>query len=291
MKHFLGLILSFGFVYAIHAQLPSTNIYSFTYKLTNDKMQLSKGKYLTNFNPNGYNNQPSFISDDVILISSNHYDASQTDILKLDLRKNQLTRVTATKQGEYSPTLMPDRRHFSVIREILGGEVNQKLWKYPLNQSHKGSQALNNELTVGYHSWINGSELASFLVGDPHRLMIHNIIDDTRQLITKNPGRSLISRSGMLYYIYKISPENWILKVFDPLTGNSKSITKTINGSEDMDILPNGHFIMAAGSKLYVFDPNDKSDWIEVADLSSFGLTNLNRIKVRRNKIVLVNAS
>lgn len=291
MKYILGLVLFFGVFFNINAQLPSTNIYSFNYKIVNEKMQLSNGKLLTNFNPGGYNNQPSFINDDVILISSNHYDAAQTDILKLDLKRNILTRVTATKQGEYSPTLMPGRRHFSVIREILGGEVNQKLWKYPINQSHNGSQALENELTVGYHSWLNGSELVTFLVGDPHRLMIHNLMDDSRQLIAKNPGRSLISRAGMLYYIYKISSENWVLKVFDPLTGNSKSITKTVAGTEDMDIMPNGNFIMASGSKLYMFNPDDKIDWIEVADLSSMGLTNLNRIKVRRNKIVLVNAS
>lgn len=291
MKQIVVLFFSLGLIFSLQAQLPSTNIYSFNYKVANDGMQLSNGKFLTNFNPKGYNNQPSFINDNEILISSNHYDAAQTDIIKLDLRRNVLTRVTATKQGEYSPTLMPDRRHFSVIREVLGGEVNQKLWKYPMNQSHKGTQALDNELTVGYHSWINGSELATFLVGDPHRLVIHNTIDDTRHLITNNPGRSLITRSGMLYYIHKMSDANWVLKVFDPLTGNVNSIAPTVSGAEDMDIMPNGNFIMAAGSKLYMLNPDGGKNWIEVADLSQFGLTNLNRIKVRRNKIILVNAS
>ena len=116
----------------IFGQLPQSNIYSFDYKLTNDKMVLSNGQYLTNFNPDGYNSQPSFINDNEILISSNHYDASQTDIIRLDLRRQKLTRVTATKQGEYSPTLTVDRRHFTVIREVLGGDVNQRLWKYPI---------------------------------------------------------------------------------------------------------------------------------------------------------------
>jgi len=290
MKYIKAFLFFIAAICTSHAQLPSTNIYAFTYKLAHDKMQLTEGKYLTNFNPNGYNNQPSFVNDNVLLISSNHYDASQTDIIKLNLRSNKMTRVTATKQGEYSPTLMPDRRHFSVIREILGGDVNQILWKYPLNQNHKGIQALDDELTVGYHSWINSTELATFLVGEPHRLVIHNLLEDTPILLDKNPGRSLITRAGKLYYIHKMSEANWVLKVFDPFTGNVNSITKTVAGAEDMDIMPNGNIIMTSGSKLYMFNPDKQTDWIEVADLSSFGLSSLNRIKVRRNKIVLVNA-
>lgn len=259
--------------------------------MDNGEMKMSNPKYLTGFNSQGYNNQASFINDNQILISSNYFDPTQTDILKLDINRRQLTRVTATPQGEYSPTLLPNRREFSVIREVLGGEVNQVLWRYPINQSHEGKLALANEFTVGYHSWINGSELATFLVGDPHKLIIHNMIDDSKMLLANNPGRSLISKDGMLYYVHKLSNETWHIKVFDPLTGNTELINQTVNGAEDMEFLNDGSIVMASGSKLYILDINANNDWIEVADLSDYGLDNINRIKVRRNKILLVNAS
>lgn len=290
MKHLISLIFLTLSIISVHAQLPNTNIYLFNFKLSNEKLMLSKGQFLTAFNPEGYNNQPSFISNDEILISSNLYDPTQTDVIKLNPRLQQLTRVTSTNQGEYSPTLLPNRREFTVIREVLGGDVNQILWKYPINQSHKGKLALPNENTVGYHSWINGSELATFLVGDPHKLVVHNLIDGTRQFITNNPGRALISKAGMLYYVHKSTPETWYIKVYDPLTGESEIIAKTVPGSEDMALLGNGSIIMTSGSQLFMLDPDEGMTWLEVADLSTLGLNNLSRLTIRRNKIILVNA-
>ncbi len=290
MKHLIALFVLTFTIINVHAQLPNTNIYLFNFKISNEKLLLSKGQFLTAFNPEGYNNQPSFISNDEILISSNHYDPAQTDVIKLNPRLQKLTRVTSTNQGEYSPTLLPNRREFSVIREVLGGDVNQILWKYPINQSHKGKLALPDENTVGYHSWINGSELATFLVGDPHKLVVHNLIDGTRKFISNNPGRALISKAGMLYYVQKTTPETWYIKVYDPLTSESEIIAKTVPGSEDMAMLGNGSIIMTSGSQLYMLDPDEGTTWIQVADLSPLGLNNLSRLSIRRNKIIIVNA-
>lgn len=290
MKHLATFFILIVSIISLHAQLPNTNIYLFNYKISNETLVLSNGKYLTAFNPNGYNNQPSFINDDEILISSNHFDPTQTDVIKLNHRLNKLTRVTATRQGEYSPTLLPNRRDFSVIREVLGGEVNQILWKYPITQSHQGKLALPDERTVGYHSWINGSELATFLVGDPHQLVVHNLIDGTRQFITNNPGRALISQAGMLYYVQKTTDNTWYIKVYDPLTGESEIVSKTIPGAEDMAMLSNGSILMTSGSLLYMLNPVEGSSWVEVADLAPLGLNNLSRLSIRRNKIILVNA-
>lgn len=290
MKSTASILFSFFVLCQVQAQLPNTDIYLFDFKMVNENMILNNGKYLSGFNPKGYNNQPSFINDDEILISSNHYDPAQTDVIKLNHKLKKLTRVTATPQGEYSPTLLPNRREFSVIREVLGGDVNQILWKYPVSQNNKGKQALADENTVGYHSWINGSEVATFLVGDPHKLFVHNLIDDSRQLIANRPGRSLISRDGMLYYVQKATPETWYIKVYDPLTGDSEIISKTVPGAEDMAMLSNGSIIMTSGSQLHILDPDTSTQWTQIADLSVFGLNNLSRLAVRRNKIILVNA-
>ena len=273
-----------------HSQLPQANLYIFEYHITEDGLELQKGKYLTDFNPKGYNNQPHFINDNELLISSNYFDEAQTDIIRLNMKKNKLTRVTATDQGEYSPTVTPNRRELSVIREVLGGDVNQILWRYPLSQDNAGKRALANETTVGYHAWLSGTHLAAFLVGDPHQLYFFDLMEDRRSLIANNPGRGLISTNGILYYVQKSSDANWYIKSYDPENQESKLICETVRGSEDFDILNDGSFIMAKGSKLYSLHPDQVRTWKEVADLSELGISNLNRLKVKRNKIVLVNA-
>jgi len=290
MRSALIILTSILLSVVSYAQLPTTHLYTFEYRISDDVLALSNGAYISGFNPSGYNNQPHFINDNELLISSNYFDPAQTDILKLDLKKKKLIRVTATPQGEYSPTVTPDRRDFSVIREVLGGEVNQILWKYPLSQSHSGERALANETTVGYHSWLSGSDLATFLVGEPHQLYIHDIIDGRRKLIATNPGRSLKSQSGILYYVQKSSEVNWYIKSYDPYSRESRLVAETVKGSEDFDMLSDGSLIMAHGSKLYTLNPNESKVWKEVADLSHLNLNNLNRLQVRRNKIVLVNA-
>ncbi len=290
IRSLLVITLSLYLLTPNAAQLPASNLYAFQYKITDQGLDLSQGQYLSAFNAEGYNNQPQFISDNELLISSNYFDAAQTDIIKLDLRKRKLTRVTATEQGEYSPTITPDRRDFSVIREVLGGEVNQILWRYPLSQKDGGQRALAAETTVGYHSWLSGTELATFLVGDPHRLYYHDVMEGTKKLIANRPGRGMISSGRNLYYVHKSNDESWYIKMYDPDSGKSEMICETVKGSEDFDMLSDGSLIMAQGSKLYRLDPNQAKQWKEVADLSELGLNHMNRLKVRRNKIILVNA-
>jgi len=272
------------------AQLPVSNLYAFQYKITEQGLDLSNAQYLSAFNARGYNNQPQFISEHELLISSNYFDAQQTDIIKLDLKRKTLTRVTATKQGEYSPTVTPDRRDFTVIREVLGAEVNQILWRYPLSQQDGGKRALQIETTVGYHTWLSGTALATFLVGDPHQLYYHDLREGTKKLISNQPGRAMISSDGLLYYVHKPSDDIWYIKKYDPELEESVIICETLRGSEDFDMLSDGSLLMAKGSKLYLIEPSPSALWKEVADLSELGLNHINRLKVSRNKIILVNA-
>lgn len=283
------MLLSFSF--EVSGQIPTTNLFLFNYSLEDNRLDLSSGKYLTSFNKNGYNNQPSFINDNEILISSNYYDQSQTDIIKLDINRRKLTRVTDTPQGEYSPTLMPNRREFSVIREVLGGEVNQVLWKYPINQSNRGSLALPGISTVGYHSWIDGSSLFTFLVGNPHQLCYHDIAEGEKSVLNNNPGRTLLMSGNDLYYVLKQDNEDWFIFKYNARTTNREAITKTISNSEDFAILNDGSFIMGSGSKLFAFHKERDTEWQEIADLTDLGINNISRLKVRKNRIILVNGN
>ncbi len=273
-----------------YAQLPATQLYIFDVQPKDEGFTLSNAKYLSAFNENGYNNQPSFINSNEVLITSNYFDSFQTDILRLHLAKRTITRVTATPEGEYSPTLMMDRRHFSVIREITGGEINQVLWQYPLSQAHEGNLILENEYRVGYHCWLSGSEVATFLVDDPVQLVIHDITDGSRARIADEPGRSLLNIDDTLYYVDRSSTEQWIIRSYDPSTNQLSAIATTLPQSEDMVFVEPAYLLMGKESKLYRLDLREPSNWTEVADLEQYGINKISRLAYKRNRLIVVNA-
>src|SRR5919112_256218 len=78
----------------------------------------------------GYDNQPSFLPDGASLLYTSQREDNQTDIYRYDFKTGQSARLTATPEGEYSPTLMPGGKFFSVIR--VESDKTQRLWKFPL---------------------------------------------------------------------------------------------------------------------------------------------------------------
>lgn len=273
-----------------YSQLPSTQIYAFNIRSVDDSVTFSNAKYLTGFNDAGYNSQPSFINNNELLITSNYFDPNQTDIIRLHLAKETLTRVTATSQGEYSPTLMMDRRHFSVIKETMGGDINQVLWGYPLSQANSGNLLIENEYRVGYHCWLSGSEVATFLVDEPHQLVIFDLLEDSKMKIADNPGRSLLNVDGKLIYIDKSNKDNWNINSYDPSLNQIQVIAPALPNSEDMVFMEPSYILMGSKSKLYRLDLRDPESWKEMADLQTYGIKNINRLAQKGNRLIIVNA-
>ncbi len=273
-----------------YTQLPATQIYSFSVQSAGDAFSVNNAKYLTGFNEDGYNSQPSFINNNELLITSNYFEPSQTDIIRLHLARETLTRVTATSQGEYSPTLMPDRRHFSVIKETMGGNINQVLWEYPLSQANTGSLLITDEYRVGYHCWLSGTEVATFLVDEPHLLVVFDVFENSGLQIAESPGRSLLNIDGKLLYIDKTKPDRWVIKSYDSSSNDIQAIATALPNSEDMVFMEPSYIVMGSKNKLYRLDLNDPVSWIEIADLQKYGINNINRLAYRSNRLIVVNA-
>ena len=93
--------------------LPNTNVYMFDIEKESDSLyHFNNPKFLTNFNADGYNNQPAFMSENELYLTVGIPGANQTDIYKLDIGNTTKLQVTRTQESEYSPTLMPDNRNF-----------------------------------------------------------------------------------------------------------------------------------------------------------------------------------
>ena len=271
------------------AQLPSIELYMFNILNNGKTISLKNPTYLSDFNPNGYNNQPSFMNPRDVIITSNVYDKDFTDFIKLDLSAEKYYRITATDSiSEYSPTVDAPDRSFSAVRVEKDG-VTQSLWLYPDNHNGYGQRVLSDIGNVGYHLWLNTTEVALFLVDNPMKMALADIETGEVNIIGENIGRCF-KKGGLneFYYVEK-SDADWSIKKYNTATSQSMAVIKTLAQSEDYDILNDGTFIMGQGSKLYKFHPEKDKSWIEVGDLSEYGISEISRITSSRNKLILVN--
>ena len=277
------------------AQLPNTQVYAFDLGRDGAGFTFLKCKMLTAFNPYGYNNQPQWINNNELYLAVQFpNDTNQTDIWSLSLINNVISRVTATPESEYSPTLMPDRRSISCVRVDAGRSPTQRLWTYPLDRSSTGKDLLSLHPNVGYHCWLSDKKLALFMVdGSNNYLKLVNSEDQSSIQLTSGIGRSLARMNdGKLAYVHKQTAQQWVIKTLDPQSYSGTVISETVAGSEDFALLSDGTFLMGQGAKMYAMYPSDpQKQWREVADLSQFGVINIKRLAVSRegDRIAIVN--
>jgi dipeptidyl aminopeptidase/acylaminoacyl peptidase len=241
----------------------------------------------------GYDNQPSFLPDGQSLLYASVREGDQADIYRYDFKTGQSTRLTDTPEGEYSPTVMPGGKFFSVIR--VEADKTQRLWKFPLGGGAP-SLVLPNLKPVGYHLWLDARTLALFILGAegrPNMLQLAPTDNSFLDTIHVNIGRALhlVPRRAAFSFVHKISPGEWLIKAFDLKTKRSSIIARTLPASEDLAWTPGGTILMAQDSKLYQLDPAAPApDWQLVADFSAAGLKKITRLALspKADRLALV---
>lgn len=270
--------------------VPVTNLYLFQLEMNGIDLDFTQPQFLTKFNLNGYNNQPSFFSNNELYITAQHAGQKQTDIYAFDLKKQTMTQVTATPESEFSPTKMPNGFWFSAVRVERDADATQRLWKFPIDRLGAGEPVFPYVRNVGYHFWLNRSNVALFIVGNPNQLVLADAEDGSSiRLNINNPGRCFQRLSnGNMAFVHKETDETWRIKEMDA-TGQTKNIVETLGGSEDFVILRDGTFLMGRGSKLYAFRPGKSEDWKLIGDFKNFGINRITRMAVSADgKIAMV---
>lgn len=278
-----------------HAQnLPKTHVVVFDVQRNGDNFSFGGGRMLTAFNQTGYNNQPHFVNNYEIYLTSQATNSPQSDIVSLSLASGVKAPVTATPESEYSPALTPDRRFFTVVRTDAGGERRQRLWRYPIDRSNAGEAVLKYHTMIGYYTWLSDTTLACFMLeGSENYLAMVNTRNENSVRLANNIGRSLMrAPDGNLLFIHKGTPQTWFVKSLDPMSNTSKIVIQTLPNSEDIICLPDGTLLATSGSKLYAYTMSrGDQNWREIANFADYGLLNLKRLAINRNldKIALVN--
>jgi hypothetical protein len=248
----------------------------------------------------GYDNQPSFLPDGRSLLFTSQRENDQTDIYRYDFRTGATTRVTSTPESEYSPTVMPGGKFFSVVR--VEPDKTQRLWKFPL-AGGPASIVLDNVKPVGYHLWLDPRTLALFVLGDekagrPNTLRLVTLKKDAPTAVEESTlhtsvGRSLQRvprRTDSFSFVHKIAPDDWLIKIVNVSAHQTELVTRTLPGSEDLAWLPDGSILMAQDSRLFRFDTANPTGWQQVADFSAAGLRHITRLALspKADRLALV---
>ncbi len=284
----LFLLISFFIIVMVTkgavAQNPSD---IFLVKMEHSESNVKFGTPVKISNKIGYNNQPYFSPDSLSLLYSSE-ENKQTDVFRYTLATGKTDQLTQTLQSEYSPTPMADGKRFSVIQQINteGPDKGaQKLVAFPFTGGKPELLFYEPGKKVGYHTWIDNNRVAAFILGEPHTLQIIDLKTKKAVIAAANIGRSIYflpEKKAVSFTHYEDSKDG-IIKTVDVDSLELTSLVPMKTGGEYYAWNPEGEISMAVGSKLFKYKPGKDTDWQEIADFSSSGITKVTRLAISPN--------
>jgi hypothetical protein len=258
MKPVIAGVLLFTVLHSF-AQTGS-EIYLFDLKSRKGQVTITNPVNITKHK--GYDNQPSFDAENSLIYYSSINEDGRSDIKTYNYKRKEAKSFTTTSEREYSPTLTPDKSFISCI--IQRDNSAQDLGKYPLGGGE--SEVIISSLIVGYHAWMDNSNLALFVLGDTTTLHLYQLPTNKDIVLASDIGRSLHKIPGMrgLSFIQKTADKDWLIKKVDLNTKEISTITKTIPGREDITWTGDGLIISSDGESLFVFNPGKDLSWRKV---------------------------
>jgi len=238
----------------------------------------------------GYDNQPFFTPDGRGFLFTSVTDG-QADIWRYEIAASRSVQLTkTTPESEYSATPLPNGSGFSVVR--VEADSTQRLWRFDWDGGHP-ALLLEGVKPVGYHAWGDDHTLALFVLGQPATLQVADlktgqatpVASDIGRGVQRIPGRAAIS------FVQKGADSVWTVQELDVATRQIHALVRTLPGVDQYAWTPNGVLLMAKGTKLYAWRAGS-TEFNEVADFSTQGLTNITRLAVspRGDRLALVAA-
>jgi hypothetical protein len=253
-------------------------------------MSVSNVKNISN-NP-GYDSQPSFISDAKLVYAGT--ENKQTEIQIYDLVTQSKKRLnTPTSGGEYSPQKFPTSKKVAAVRLDTSGL--QRLYWYDYSiPSQTTSEMLLPDAKIAYFAFHDNDRIIASVLGvDQLNLVIANFKTKEVTHYIENSGRSIhnVPDSNSVSYTLTNEDKNMDVYIIDiDENGQSFFVCQLPVGVQDHCWINNSQLLLGSGSKLYLYDLYGAQEWKEVADLSSYNISEINRITVSPNskKIALV---
>jgi hypothetical protein len=287
MKHYLLASISvFLLFFSLAYSQEKTDIHLFNLNTTKGNISVTDHQNISN--NDGYDNQPSFLTDDKIVFASTR--SGQTDIAQYSTNSRSITWINHSEGGEYSPMKIPNQNAVSAVR--LDKDGKQRLYTYSLTTGE--STALIKDLVVAYYTWYDKNNVVSAVIeGEDLNLYVTQLSDGKSRLYDTKVGRSFhkIPNSNLVSFISKKNKKQWEIKSLDPITGEIKLIAYTIKGVEDICWLNGKTILSGKDSKLYKLTIQRDNNWKTVIDLSDLKIKKMTRLAINQSATKLLIAA
>ena len=258
----------------LHSQSlpPATDIYVGDLSVFDGQYYLEGLSNITN-RPNAYDNQPSFTPDSRSILYTATYgngSETQTEIRRYYLSSKRGTRITRTAESEYSASPIPGDRALSAIR--IEEDSTQRLWRFTMGGMDP-ELVLPHIAPVGYHAWGNSERLLMFILGNPTKLQVANILTGDSEILAENIGRSLKkipNRESWSFVQKNDQGGGWISAV--TIEENQIEPLIAILDEEGFhDWTAEGVLLSSSGKEIYQWNPSLDEGWRKIADLNYLG--------------------
>ena len=273
------LALVLGAAATSSAQAPESDVYLAPLRRVRDSLVVGTPVNVTH--RVGYDNQPSFLPDSRGILYTSVGADGQADIWRYDIADHRTSRVTSTRESEYSATIMPGGHRMSVIR--VEADSAQRLWSFALDGSDP-QVLLAAQRPVGYHAWLGPMRLATYVLGKPATLHVvdsDGAHDDVR---AHDIGRALHRVPGKDAFSYTQRDSAGALWIMvQPTSGESETmLVRAAAGNEFHAWTPDAILLSATEGRLVRWNGalDSTRAWVTVADLGRGGVRNISRLAI-----------
>lgn len=278
MRKNLAFVLCFA-VGKIFAQLPETEIFLADIEIKNKLIKVEKAININN--RKGYDNQPFFLADGKTVLFSASDSMGRIHICKYNIRSKETKIHTRTKTSEYSPMLAPDGVYISSV--VVEEDSAQRVWMYDLKKPEVKHCLTESTDSIGYYAWLGKDSILYYKLTDPHSLRVLNLKTGEDNWLCDHPARSFkrVNNSTFFYVIHE-EKQN-LIHFYD--TRVKKATLFATDKPENQDYVWQADLgmVKSEGSKLLHYSVETKV-WVEVADLSSFGIKKITRFTFSTDK-------
>jgi hypothetical protein len=264
---------------AARAQVPNTDVFLAPLARVGDSLIIGAAVNVTH--RAGYDNQPSFLPDGSGFLYTAVGADSQADIWRYDIASRRTSRVTATPESEYSPTVMPGGTRFSVIR--VERDSTQRLWSFALDGSDP-QLMLAALKPVGYHAWLDSPRLLAYMLGAPSTLHLISRDGSGDEIRARDIGRAVHRIPGQDAYTFTQRDSTKTLWIMAQAIGGGppQRIVRAAPDNEFHIWMRNDVLLTASHGILMRWngEGGDQGRWIPTADLSTNGVKNVSRLAV-----------
>jgi hypothetical protein len=269
-------ILFLSLTYITSFAQPNTEVYLMDLSYSIDSLSVSNFRNISK-DP-GYDNQPSFQSNNLVIFAGNN--GGQTDIAQYNIRfdrKFWYHRGSASSQ--YSPQRIPNSEH--VLSVHLDSTGRQRLYHHHLTtQEYKEAHP---DIQVAYFAMYNEHTLLGSVLGDDGMdIIVANLQTQLVDTLSYNSGRSFhkIPQSKSMSYTFVNEEQNHDVYQLDMDSFESFFVAQLPIGVQDHAWLNETTLLAGSGNKLYLYDLFGDGYWQKVADLSGNGIDDITRLSI-----------